>query len=49
MVDTSPLPWSLQDPTTVELLQAPLIDADWLAKADVAVYRFEEFCLMVGR
>ena len=41
MVDTSPFPWSLQDPTTVELLQAPLIDADWLAKADVAVYRFE--------
>ena len=28
-------PLSLQDPTTVALLQAPLIDADWLAKAVV--------------
>ena len=42
-------PLSLQDPTTVALLQAPLIDADWLVNADIAVYRFEEFCLMVGR
>ena len=45
----TPLVSARPRPTTVELLQSPLIDADWLAKADVAVYRFEEFCLMVGR
>ena len=47
MVDTSQLPWTMKDPIVIELFEAPLLDSEWLSKADIKVYKLQELCITI--